>query len=76
MIAKLDRSGVIVTAPGDANYDFVSRYFAPAKGIPEAPVTGGAHCMLTLYWAARRGYQASAFLARWVEEIEGWGTAR
>jgi PhzF family phenazine biosynthesis protein len=65
-IARLDRSGVIVTAPGDAGYDFVSRYFAPAKGIPEDPVTGGAHCMLAPYWAKRlgktafRAYQASA----------------
>src|SRR6185369_11706940 len=64
-IARLDRSGVIVTAPGDEGYDFVSRYFAPAKGIPEDPVTGGAHCMLVPYWAARlgrsefRAYQAS-----------------
>src|SRR5262249_27338853 len=32
-IARLDRSGVIVTAEGDGNYDFTSRYFAPAKGI-------------------------------------------
>ncbi|WP_026792238.1 PhzF family phenazine biosynthesis protein [Pleomorphomonas oryzae] len=52
-IARLDRPGVIVTAPGDGDYDFVSRYFAPAKGIPEDPVTGGAHCMLAPYWAAR-----------------------
>lgn len=65
-IATLDRSGVVVTAPGDAAYDFVSRYFAPAKGIPEDPVTGGAHCALTPYWAARlnktllRAYQASS----------------
>lgn len=64
-IARMDRSGVIVTAPGDEHYDFVSRYFAPAKGIPEDPVTGGAHCMLTPYWAAQlgkrefRAYQAS-----------------
>jgi predicted PhzF superfamily epimerase YddE/YHI9 len=61
----LDRSGVIVTASGDSNYDFVSRYFAPAKGIPEDPVTGGAHCALAPYWANRlnkaefRAYQAS-----------------
>ena len=54
-IAKLDRGGVIVTAPGDGNYDFVSRYFAPAKGIPEDPVTGSAHCMLAPYWARRLG---------------------
>lgn len=54
-IARLDRTGVIVTAPGDGNYDFVSRYFAPAKGIPEDPVTGGAHTMLGPYWAKRLG---------------------
>jgi predicted PhzF superfamily epimerase YddE/YHI9 len=39
VIARLDRSGVIVTAPGEAKYDFVSRYFAPAKGILEAGST-------------------------------------
>lgn len=54
-IAALDRGGVIVTAPGDGQYDFVSRYFAPAKGIPEDPVTGSAHCMLAPYWARRLG---------------------
>ncbi|WP_448954259.1 PhzF family phenazine biosynthesis protein [Labrys neptuniae] len=65
-IARLDRNGVIVTAPGDGGYDFVSRYFAPAKGIPEDPVTGSAHCALAPYWAKRlgrsafRAYQASS----------------
>ena len=54
-IARMDRSGVIVTASGEKDYDFVSRYFAPAKGIPEDPVTGGAHCMLTPYWSRRLG---------------------
>jgi PhzF family phenazine biosynthesis protein len=54
-LARMDRPGVIVTAPGDGNYDFVSRYFAPAKGIPEDPVTGAAHCMLAPYWAQRLG---------------------
>jgi predicted PhzF superfamily epimerase YddE/YHI9 len=54
-IARLECQGVIVTAPGDGAYDFVSRYFAPAKGIPEDPVTGGAHCALTPYWARRLG---------------------
>ena len=39
-VARLDRSGLIVTAAGEDPYDFVSRYFAPAKGIPEDPVTG------------------------------------
>lgn len=57
-IARLDRSGVVVTAEGDAGYDFLSRYFAPAKGIDEDPVTGGAHCMLTPYWSARLGKTA------------------
>jgi PhzF family phenazine biosynthesis protein len=64
-LTRLDRPGVIVTALGDGVYDFISRYFAPAKGIPEDPVTGAAHCMLTPYWAKRlgktefRAYQAS-----------------
>jgi PhzF family phenazine biosynthesis protein len=54
-LARMDRPGVIVTAAGDGTYDFISRYFAPAKGIPEDPVTGAAHCMLTPYWAKRLG---------------------
>ena len=54
-IARLDRPGLIVTAAGDGHFDFISRYFAPAKGIPEDPVTGAAHCMLTPYWANRLG---------------------
>jgi PhzF family phenazine biosynthesis protein len=54
-LARMDRPGVIVTAPGEGGYDFVSRYFAPAKGIPEDPVTGAAHCMLTPYWVKRTG---------------------
>lgn len=64
-IERLARAGVIVTAPGDEGFDFVSRYFAPAKGIPEDPVTGGAHCGLTPFWAERlnktafRAFQAS-----------------
>jgi PhzF family phenazine biosynthesis protein len=55
-LALMDRSGMIITAADDGQpYDFVSRYFAPAKGIPEDPVTGGAHCALTPYWAKRLG---------------------
>ncbi|MGV3720293.1 MAG: PhzF family phenazine biosynthesis protein [Actinomycetota bacterium] len=50
----LDCRGVIATAPGD-EVDFVSRFFAPAVGIPEDPVTGSAHCALTPYWAGRLG---------------------
>lgn len=51
-ISKLERLGVIVTAPG-SDCDFVSRAFGPKLGIPEDPVTGSAHCLLTPYWAAR-----------------------
>jgi PhzF family phenazine biosynthesis protein len=46
--------GAIVTARGDArDIDFVSRYFAPAFGIDEDPVTGSTHCCLGPYWARR-----------------------
>ena len=44
--------GMMVTAPGEG-VDFVSRFFAPEKGIPEDPVTGSAHCAMTPYWAER-----------------------
>jgi PhzF family phenazine biosynthesis protein len=45
-----------ITAPGDEpQVDFVSRYFAPAGGIDEDPVTGSTHCMLTPYWSKRLG---------------------
>jgi len=54
-IAAIDTPGVIVTARGSEPYDIVSRYFAPKKGIPEDPVTGGAHTMLIPYWAATLG---------------------
>jgi PhzF family phenazine biosynthesis protein len=48
--------GVIVTAPSDRpEYHFVSRFFAPAVGVDEDPVTGSAHCALTPFWAARLG---------------------
>jgi PhzF family phenazine biosynthesis protein len=45
--------GIIVTAAADrpSGYDFVSRYFAPAGGIPEDPVTGSAHTALAPYWS-------------------------
>jgi PhzF family phenazine biosynthesis protein len=54
-LARVGRPGVIVTAPGDGTYDFISRYFAPAKGIAEDPLTGAAHCILAPYWAKRLG---------------------
>jgi predicted PhzF superfamily epimerase YddE/YHI9 len=53
-LAHIDRFAFIATARGE-NCDFVSRFFAPAKGIPEDPVTGSAHCTLVPYWAAKLG---------------------
>jgi len=59
--------GVIVTARSDSpSFDFMSRFFAPASGIDEDPVTGSAHTALGPYWGAKLGksemtaYQASA----------------
>ena len=51
-LKKMDRFGIIATAPGDS-VDFVSRFFAPGAGVDEDPVTGSAHCTLTPYWAKR-----------------------
>jgi PhzF family phenazine biosynthesis protein len=66
-LAKLEVRGTIVTARSvQPDFDFVSRFFAPAVGVPEDPVTGSAHCCLTSYWAEKLGktemtaYQASA----------------
>ena len=53
-LAAIDRFATIITAPG-TDCDFVSRFFAPAKGVPEDPVTGSAHCTLIPYWAKRLG---------------------
>ena len=53
-LKRVDRFAVIVTAPGK-DCDFVSRFFAPAKGVPEDPVTGSAHCTLIPYWADQLG---------------------
>jgi PhzF family phenazine biosynthesis protein len=66
-LASVETRGVIVTAPAEGgDYDFVSRFFAPAAGVNEDPVTGSAHCALAPFWAERTGrselvgYQASA----------------
>jgi PhzF family phenazine biosynthesis protein len=53
-LAERTEHGVIATAAGDS-VDFVSRFFAPALGIDEDPVTGAAHCVLTPYWSERLG---------------------
>lgn len=52
LVAGVDRFAVIVTAPG-RDCDFVSRFFAPAQGVNEDPVTGSAHCTLVPYWSKR-----------------------
>lgn len=52
----LNTRGVIVTAKGK-KVDFISRFFAPAAGIDEDPVTGSAHILLMAYWAQKLGRQ-------------------
>lgn len=75
-LSKIDALGIIVTAPGD-NCDFVSRFFAPAAGINEDPVTGSAHCNLIPYWAGKLNkndlyaFQVSARLGELWCELKG-----
>lgn len=52
-LAKLDLPAVIVSAQGYGEFDFVSRFFAPANGVPEDSVSGVAHCCLSPYWSQR-----------------------
>jgi predicted PhzF superfamily epimerase YddE/YHI9 len=66
-LANVKCRGVVVTArSADGQFDFVSRFFAPALGINEDPVTGSAHCILAPFWGSRLGkskmvgYQASS----------------
>jgi predicted PhzF superfamily epimerase YddE/YHI9 len=54
-LANVDCWAAIVTARGENGVDFVSRFFAPAQGVPEDPVTGSSHTTLTPYWAKRLG---------------------
>jgi predicted PhzF superfamily epimerase YddE/YHI9 len=67
ILRKLPARGVIVTSrSATPEFDFVSRFFAPAAGVDEDPVTGSTHCALAPYWAEHLGkteltaYQASA----------------
>jgi PhzF family phenazine biosynthesis protein len=67
LLYKSDSLGFIITARSpNKKYDFYSRYFAPALGINEDPVTGSAHCMLAPYWGKKlnkkllKGFQASS----------------
>jgi len=60
---KIGARGVIATSrSADPGFDFVSRYFAPAFGIDEDPVTGSTHCCLAPYWSRR--LNKTSFLAR------------
>ncbi len=65
-LRRIPVRGVMVTARAAAEFDFVSRFFAPAVGVDEDPVTGSAHTALGPYWAAKLGkceltaFQASA----------------
>lgn len=66
-LKRVDARGVIVTSRSDdPRFDIVSRFFAPAVGIDEDPVTGSAHCALAPYWSAKlrrntlTAYQASS----------------
>ena len=58
-IGALDGLIVSVTAPSsDDLADCVSRVFAPKLSIPEDPVTGSTHCMITPYWCGRLGKES------------------
>jgi PhzF family phenazine biosynthesis protein len=66
LLKQIAARGFIVTAASDQDgLDFISRFFAPAAGVEEDPVTGSAHCCLAPYWATQLGknnlvaYQAS-----------------
>jgi PhzF family phenazine biosynthesis protein len=62
--------GVIVTSRSSSpDYDFVSRFFAPAAGIDEDPVTGSAHCCLAPFWSSRLGRRA--LVARQISQRGG-----
>ena len=55
-LRELCERGVMVTSIAESEeFDFVSRFFAPAAGVDEDPVTGSAHCCLGPYWSAKLG---------------------
>ncbi len=55
-LSALPVQGIIVTSRANSTeFDFVSRYFAPASGVNEDPVTGSAHCALAPYWSPKLG---------------------
>jgi predicted PhzF superfamily epimerase YddE/YHI9 len=76
-LRELEVRGIMVTAKGDGQHDFVSRFFAPGAGVDEDPVTGSAHCALAPFWAGELGraslsaYQASPRGGRVGVEVAG-----
>ena len=59
LLGTIPCRGVIATAASDnPDFDCVSRFFAPAVGVDEDPVTGSAHCCLAEYWSKKTGKQA------------------
>lgn len=69
-LAALPYRGIIVTSRSERpGVDFVSRFFAPAAGVNEDPVTGSAHCALGPYWSALMN--KTEFLAEQVSERGG-----
>jgi predicted PhzF superfamily epimerase YddE/YHI9 len=63
-LLQVETRGTVVTARAGGEFDFVSRFFAPAVGVNEDPVTGSAHSALTPYWSAKLGKtQLMAFQA-------------
>ncbi|WP_462280252.1 PhzF family phenazine biosynthesis protein [Salinivirga cyanobacteriivorans] len=67
-LLKLDIRGLIVTAPGN-NSDIVCRFFCPAIGVNEDPVTGSAHTTLVPYWTKKLG--KSNFVSHQLSERGG-----
>ena len=78
LLATTARAVIVTSESSSANYDFVSRFFAPAVGIDEDPVTGSAHCYLMPYWGTKLrkkelvAYQASKrsriIMCKWMED--------
>jgi predicted PhzF superfamily epimerase YddE/YHI9 len=56
ILKRAKKDEIIVTSKANnMNYDFISRFFAPAIGVDEDPVTGSAHCYLAPYWIEKLG---------------------
>ncbi len=69
-LGAISARGVIATArSANPGFDFVSRFFAPASGINEDPVTGSSHCCLAPFWSRLLG--KDAFLARQISARGG-----